>query len=215
MASCAGISPAPLASPHIGSLMRNMCPYLHVIMQRDQSWGSVWLKSDLIPKDPWIDIDAEVSDRCIIDFDPKVCIIWDWGLNCRHCADNIFKFSSFNRTAWIFIEVSQKRISTGRIGNKLALVWIVIWRHISDKPPLEPMIIKSPGAFMCHLVWPWRNSSPWLEWCIGLSGVFHPHTQSHPPPCVASHSSTFPEFRRVELQDLSKFGVYQNTTKAG
>ena len=60
--------------------------------------------------------------------------------NGRHFTDNIFKCSFLNENVWILINISLKVVPKGPINNIPALVQIMAWRRIGDKPLSEPKL---------------------------------------------------------------------------
>ena len=61
--------------------------------------------------------------------------------NGRHFADDIFKCIFLNENVWIPIEISLKFVPKGPINNIPALVQIMAWRRLGDKPLSEPMMV--------------------------------------------------------------------------
>ena len=55
-------------------------------------------------------------------------------------ADDIFKCIFLNENDKIPIPISQKHVPGSPIGNKPALVQVMAWRRIGDKPLPEPMM---------------------------------------------------------------------------
>ena len=63
--------------------------------------------------------------------------------NGRHLADNIFKCIFLNENVWIPIKISLKFVPKGLINNIPALVQIMAWRRLGDKPLSEAMMVRS------------------------------------------------------------------------
>ena len=61
--------------------------------------------------------------------------------NGRHFADDNFKCIFLNENTSISINISLKFVPEGRINNIPALVQIMAWRRLGDKPLSEPMMI--------------------------------------------------------------------------
>ena len=59
----------------------------------------------------------------------------------RHFADDIFKRIFLNENVSISIKISLKFIPNGPIDNIPALVQIMAWRRLGDKPLYEPMLV--------------------------------------------------------------------------
>ena len=62
------------------------------------------------------------------------------GQDGRHFADDLFKRTFLNEKFCILIKITLKFVPTGPIDNDLALVLILAWRRIGDKPLFEPML---------------------------------------------------------------------------
>ena len=61
-----------------------------------------------------------------------------------------FKCIFLNENVWISIKFSLKFVSMGSINNNLALVQIMTWRRLGDKPLSEPMMAWPTDAYMHH-----------------------------------------------------------------
>ena len=62
--------------------------------------------------------------------------------NGPHFADDIFKCMFVNENVWISIKFSLNIVPDGpKINNILALVQIMAWRWLGDKPLSEPMMV--------------------------------------------------------------------------
>ena len=70
--------------------------------------------------------------------------------NGRHFPDDIFKCIFLNEDAWISIKISLKFVPKGPINNILALVQVMAWRRLGDKPLSEPMPTRFTDAYMRH-----------------------------------------------------------------
>ena len=64
--------------------------------------------------------------------------------NERHFADAIFKCIFLNENVWIWIKISLKFVPKGPINNIPAMVQIMAWRRLGDKPLSEPMMVSLP-----------------------------------------------------------------------
>ena len=67
--------------------------------------------------------------------------------NGRRFPDDIFKCFFLNENLWISLQISPKFVLNVRINNIPALVRIMAWRRLGDKPLSEPMI----GNSLTHL----------------------------------------------------------------
>ena len=65
-------------------------------------------------------------------------------------ADNIFKCIFLNENDRISIKISLKFVLRSPIDKKPALVQVMDWRPIGDKPLPEPMMAKFTDAYMRH-----------------------------------------------------------------
>ena len=70
--------------------------------------------------------------------------------NGRHFEDDIFKCIFLNENVWIPIKISLKFVPKGPINNVPALVQIMAWRRLGDKPLSKPMMTKFIDAYMRH-----------------------------------------------------------------
>ena len=75
----------------------------------------------------------------------------------RHFPDNIFKCTFLNENVQISIEVSMKFVPRIPINNILALVQIMAWCRLCDKPLSEPMMDSLP-MHICITRPQWVNS---------------------------------------------------------
>ena len=80
--------------------------------------------------------------------------------NEQHFADDIFKCIFVNENVWISIKISLKFVPKGPISNIPALVQIMAWCHLGDKPLSEPKMV-SLLTHICitcpqwvKLIWP-------------------------------------------------------------
>ena len=65
-------------------------------------------------------------------------------------ADDILKRIFLNENVSILIQISLKFVPKGLIDNKSALVQVMAWRRIGDKPLSEPMITYFTDVYMRH-----------------------------------------------------------------
>ena len=65
-------------------------------------------------------------------------------------AEGISKYILVNETFCIMINISLKFVPNGQINNIPALVQIMVWRQIGDKPLSEPMMAQFNDAYMRH-----------------------------------------------------------------
>ena len=62
----------------------------------------------------------------------------------QHFADDIFKRILFSEDVWVFIKMSLKFVPKGPLNNIPALVQIMAWHHLGDKPLSETMMVSLP-----------------------------------------------------------------------
>ena len=65
-------------------------------------------------------------------------------------ADDIFQCIFLNENDRILIQISLKFVPRSPIDIKPALVQIMAWRRIGDKPLSEPMLTQFTDAYMRH-----------------------------------------------------------------
>ena len=70
--------------------------------------------------------------------------------NDHHYTDYILRCISMNEKFCILIKISLKFVPTGPIDNSPALVQIMFWCWIGDKPLSEPMLTHFNDAYMRH-----------------------------------------------------------------
>ena len=74
------------------------------------------------------------------------------GQNGRYFADAIFRSIFVNeKFLYFFIKISPNLFPEGPMDNNTALVWIMAWRRIGDKPLSEPtMLTRFTDSYMRH-----------------------------------------------------------------
>ena len=85
------------------------------------------------------------------------------GQNCRHFADGIFRCILLNENVWISIKISLNSVPKGSINIIPALVQVMAWRRIGDKPLSEPMLTGSL-THICGTRGRWVNPLPRRDW---------------------------------------------------
>ena len=65
-------------------------------------------------------------------------------------ADDIFKCTFLNENDRIPIQISLRFVPRNPFDNKQALVQVMAWRQIGDKPLPEPMLTQFNDAYMRH-----------------------------------------------------------------
>ena len=65
-------------------------------------------------------------------------------------ADNIFKYIFLDENDRIWIQISLKFVPRGSIDSKSALIQVMAWRRMGDKPFPEPMMTLFTDTYMRH-----------------------------------------------------------------
>ena len=92
--------------------------------------------------------------------------------NGCHFADDIFKCIFLNDNVWIPIKISLRFLPKGPINNIPALVQIMAWRRLGDKPLSEPMMVSLPTHIcVTRPQWVGLNRATAKAWDFGLG--FH------------------------------------------
>ena len=86
------------------------------------------------------------------------------GQNGRYFADNIFSYIFVNEKFCILIKISLHLVPKGPMDNIPALVQIMAWHRIGDKPLSEPMLTRFTDAYMRHKGEMSKSSNHWLLW---------------------------------------------------
>ena len=85
--------------------------------------------------------------------------------NGRHFADDIFKCIFLNENVWIPTQISLKFVPQGPINNIPALVQIMAWRRLGDKPLSGPMMVRLP-THICVTGSQWVNIIPLINFFV-------------------------------------------------
>ena len=70
--------------------------------------------------------------------------------NGHHFTDDIFRWIFLHEKFYIFIKLSLKFVPKGLNDNNPALVKIMGWRRIGNKPLSEQMLTWFPDVYMQH-----------------------------------------------------------------
>ena len=73
-------------------------------------------------------------------------------------ADDIFRCIFMNEKFCILIEISLKFVPKGPFNNNPALVQLMAWRQIGNKPLFEPMLTRFTDAYICGTRGRWVNT---------------------------------------------------------
>ena len=63
---------------------------------------------------------------------------------------DILKCIFMNENVWISIKISLNIVPDDPNNNIPALVQIMVWRRLGNKPLSEPMMVLFTDAYMCH-----------------------------------------------------------------
>ena len=77
--------------------------------------------------------------------------------NGRHFPDDIFQCIFLNENIWTSIKISLKFVPKGSINTLPALVQVMAWRRLGDKPLSEAMMVNLP-THICVTRPQWINS---------------------------------------------------------
>ena len=112
-------------------------------------------KSPLISSGTWDDIDFGFWGKIHL---PHLTFANTLGpsQHRRRFADDIFKCIFFNENCCILIKISLKFVRKDPIDNNPALVQIMAWRRLGDKPFSEPMMVRLP-THICVARPQWAN----------------------------------------------------------
>ena len=83
--------------------------------------------------------------------------------NGRDFANDIFKRIFLKEKARFFTKISLKFVLKGPIDNNPALVKIMTWRRLGDKPLSEPTLTRFTDAYLCSPDESW-NKQPSGQW---------------------------------------------------
>ena len=89
--------------------------------------------------------------------------------NDRLFVDDIFKSIFLNENVWILIKISLKFVPKGLINNIPALIQLMAWRRLGEKPLSESMMVNLP-THICVSRPQWIND--WL-WFTALLAACH------------------------------------------
>ena len=96
---------------------------------------------------------SDVSPSSQICYTHRVCVPLNSSpheQNDHHFADNIFWCIFVNEMFHVLIKISLKFVSRNPIDNKPALVQVMAWRRLGNKPLSGPMLTQFTDAYMQH-----------------------------------------------------------------
>ena len=114
--------------------------------------------------------------------------------NGRYFADDIFKCIFLNENAWILLKISLKFVRKVWINNIPALVQIMAWCRLGDKPLSEPMMVNLL-THICVTLPQWVKSlwpSDAIRWeiCVNIgsgNGLMPDGIKPLPEPLLTYH----------------------------
>ena len=118
--------------------------------------------------------------------------------NGRHFRDDIFKCIFLFENVWIWIKISLKFVPKVRINNIPALVQIMAWRRIGDKPLSEPMMVNLL-THICVTRPQWVKTSNIRRTLVGNKIVDHSDVVGEVP---TGATSSFSFFNYIFIIDL-------------
>ena len=83
------------------------------------------------------------------------------GQNSSRFANDIFKCIFLNEKFCISIWISLKFVPEGAIHKKRALVQVMAWRGVGNKPLPEPVLIQFTDEYICVTKGRWVNVMGW------------------------------------------------------
>ena len=98
--------------------------------------------------------------------------------NGRHFPDDIFKCIFLNENTSISIKISLRFVHKGPINNIPAMVRMMAWRRIGDKPLSEPMMVSLP-THICVTRPQWVNCRGFARHLICYSEQCHINIELH------------------------------------
>ena len=119
--------PRTLVSAQRSSILIKAIDAIHTCVSKAcYYWSRWWRLSRSVPR--------HFLNQCLI-------ITLRLRQNGRYLPDDIFKRINLNETGWISLKIWLKFVPKVRINNIPALVQIMGWRLLGDKPLSEPMMV--------------------------------------------------------------------------
>ena len=112
--------------------------------------------------------------------------------NGRHFADDIFKCIFLNENTSISISVSLTFVPEGLINNISALVQIMAWRRLGDKPLSEPMMV----SLLTHIC---VTRHQWVKVATSIAGHFVKKNYAWPVKCLSKAMLAENELRYIYI----------------
>ena len=91
--------------------------------------------------------------------------------NGHHFSDDIFKCIFLNENVWILIKISLQFVPKGPVNNIPALVQIMAWHQLDDKPLSEPMVVRL-SRNICIIQHQWINGLNLFKRKMSISTSF-------------------------------------------
>ena len=99
--------------------------------------------------------------------------------NCCHFTDDIFKCIFLNENVWILFKISLKFVPKIWVNNIPALVQMMAWCRLGNRPLSEPMMVGLLMHIYIYVTWPQcvkRKLSSWLT--VWFQWVWLPRVDS-------------------------------------
>ena len=155
LAICAGNSPVPGEFPAQRPVTQSFDVFFDLRLNKrlsKQSWGW-WSETPSCPLchcngvwspqwlQMWGSLGCHVRNRRIVS------LMWDV---FPHIFFNTLRLrqNDFNENVWISIKISLKFVPNGPINNIPALVQIMVWHRIGNKPLSEPKVTQFHDAYI-------------------------------------------------------------------
>ena len=129
--------------------------------------------------------------------------------NGRHFPNNIFKCIFLNENVWISIKISLRFVPKGPINNIPALVQIMAWRRLGDKPLSEPMVVKLP-THICVTRPQWVKPTQMFICCLWYNQATSHHQTQCLPRFMSLYGVIRPQLVKFCYIALLKLGHFES-----
>ena len=121
----------PLSEPLL--ISSQLGPWEHTQWHWNQN-ATNFIHANAFKNTIWKKVSILFRPQCVNSLRPRQ--------NGRHFPDDIFKWIFLNENVWISIKISSKFVPKDPINNIPALVEIMAWRRLGDKPLSEAMMVR-------------------------------------------------------------------------
>ena len=133
----------------MSSFWRNVYQWLCLkFLTNSGFWYRHWLKfrqHDSLSVSEWVHSTMIYGVSIVLSLNSSLP-----GQNGRHLTDDIFRCIFVNEKFCVLVKISLKFVHKGPVDNHQALVKIMAWRRLGDKPLSELMLIQFTDAYMRH-----------------------------------------------------------------